>query len=306
MPKAVFSIWWDNTLGPMVGRSYPEEEELGAEEALVIFMGHGTQQEAKIGYTNLSRGLVISLLQSPNCIAVLLEEDDDSAIVERNLIRVAKEMDLNTSSWDKEIKRAFESIHELIEGTTQSQLLENPAVSTLIESMRHGRLDVIRPRLVLKPTVMYPDAMTYLGRDSDEVERILRDLESAGLLIAKTYGRQVSCRQCGPTNVNVILKCPNCSSAELHKVYSIFCPHCRERVHTVVEDDTKEVICQSCKQPIKASALEIVTVEPLCLKCGTATDDPMIVLTCNSCGKDLKDEDILGDTGLAYYLNEDT
>ncbi len=290
----------------MVGRSYPEEEELKAEEALVIFMGHGTQQEAKIGYTNLSRGLVISLLQSPNCIAVLLDEGDDSAVVERNLVRVAKEMDLNTSDWDNEIKRAFESINELIDGTTQSQLLADPAVATLIEIMRHGRLDVIRPRLVLKPTVVYPDAMSYLGKDTEEVERILKDLESAGLLISKTYGRQVACRQCGPTNVNVTLKCPSCSSTELHNVYSIFCPHCKERVHSVVEDDTAEVMCQSCKQPIKASDLEIVAVEPLCMKCGTATDNPLIVLACNSCGKDLKDEDILGDTGLAYYLNEET
>ncbi|MFW9800534.1 MAG: hypothetical protein ACFFD9_08860, partial [Candidatus Thorarchaeota archaeon] len=93
MPKAIFSVWWDNTLGPMVGRAFPEDDPLTSEEALSIFMGHGVNQEAPVGYTKLRRGLVISFLQTPNCIALLLEDEEDSTVVERNLRRLVREMD---------------------------------------------------------------------------------------------------------------------------------------------------------------------------------------------------------------------
>ena len=66
MPKAIYSIWWDDRLGPMVGRAYPETAALTSEEALIIFMGHGVNQEAEVGYSKPQIGLVISYMKPPN------------------------------------------------------------------------------------------------------------------------------------------------------------------------------------------------------------------------------------------------
>ena len=53
VPKAIFSIWWDDRLGPMVGRMYPDVQLLTSEEAVTIFMGHGVNQETEIGYSKI-------------------------------------------------------------------------------------------------------------------------------------------------------------------------------------------------------------------------------------------------------------
>ena len=60
MPRAMFAIWWDDALGPFVGRVWPEDESLTGEEALTIFMGHGVNMEAQIGYTKIPHGLIVS------------------------------------------------------------------------------------------------------------------------------------------------------------------------------------------------------------------------------------------------------
>lgn len=301
MPKAMFAIWWDNTLGPMTGRSYPEDIALKEDEALVVFMGHGTQQEAKIGYTNLSRGLIISYLETPNCIAVLLDEDDDTSVVERNLQRIVSEIDFNADTWDDELKKSFHHLHELIRASSGDELLSDPSITRLIRDMEEERLDSIIPKHTLHLKTRYPNAAEYLGQDIDEVERKLHDLANEELVITKTYGRKVECTSCGSSEVEIVIHCPNCDSKELYNVYSIFCPHCKDRIHSVIEDDITEIICQSCKRPVSVSNLDIISVEPLCKSCGTATDKPKISLKCGVCNRPLEAVDLLGGTGLAYY-----
>ncbi|MCK4483878.1 MAG: hypothetical protein KAU89_03570, partial [Candidatus Thorarchaeota archaeon] len=62
-----------------------------------------------------------------------------------------------------------------------------------------------------------------------------------------------------------------------------------------------EVLCQHCKTPIKVDELAVMAVELLCNKCGTASDEPKVLLVCNVCGRHLKGIDLLSGTGLAYY-----
>lgn len=307
MPKAMYAIWWDDNLGPFVGRTWPEEESLSGEEALTIFMGHGVNMESKIGYTKIPAGLVVSFMEAPNCIAVLLAEDDDPSVIERNLLRIVPTIDFSSSSWDDEIKKAFNGLEEIIKETTGDKLLTNPGVKKLIQDMFEGRLDTIKPQHVLSTIDKYPEAKQYFGADNEEVVRTLKDLEDAGVIIPKTYGRRIECRQCGSSEVKVTLQCPSCGSEELYKVYTVFCPLCSGQFQTVLVDDITEIQCLKCQQAVKVADLSVLEVEPLCNGCGTASEDPKIVLTCATCEKQLKGADLLAGTGLAYipYKSKD-
>lgn len=300
MPKAMFSIWWDDALGPFVGRTWPEGITLSSEEALTIFMGHGVNMEAKVGYTKIPQGLVVSFMETPNCIAVLLEEDDDSAVVERNLLRIVPTIDFASDTWDEEIRKAYEGLCSVIAETSGDRLLATPGIQNLIRDMFEGRIDVLKPQHNLLVTDSYPEAAKYLGQNRDEVVRTLKDLEDAGVIVPRTYGRKIECRQCGSSEVKITLQCPKCSSEDLYKVYTVFCPLCSEPFQTIIRDDLSEVTCQKCKKPVKVSELTVLDVEPLCTACGTATDDPKIVVHCAVCNKQLKAADLLSGTGLAY------
>ncbi len=304
MPKAIHSIWWDDILGPSVGRSYPETEALTSEEALIVFMGHGVNREAEVGYSKLPRGLVISYMKPPNCIAVLLDEEDNTPTIERNVLRLVKYIDFNSDKWDTELQRAFELLNELIDETSGAELLTNPGVMKLVEDMANHRVSAITPKHVLRASVRYPDAHDYLGSDDDEVVRMLKDLEDEMVLESRTYGRRVECRQCGDSDLIIELLCPHCDSVDIHKVYTLFCPKCSNQFHAVMADDIAEVVCLHCKEPVKVGELAILDVEPLCNKCGTASNDPRIVFRCATCGKHLRGADLLAGTGLAYYPKE--
>ena len=302
MPKAIFSIWWDDNLGPMVGRSYPEATPLTSEEAVTVFMGHGVNQESEVGYSKLQHGLVISYMRSPACIAVLVGEDEDTGVVERNLRRLVPHIDFNSDSWDDELAKAFRILHELMKETSGDELLAHPGVKQLVEDLVTGRTDAIRPEHVLRVTHRYPTARDYLGTDDDEVSRLLHDLEDAGVLLSKTYGRSLECRQCGDSNVVIQLLCPKCDSNDLHKVFNVFCPKCSTQFHAVIVDDLSEVTCIHCKTAVRVSDLSVIDVEPLCNKCGTASNDPKIVFLCATCGKKLEGADLLAGTGLSFHF----
>lgn len=301
MPKAIHSIWWDDNLGPSVGRSYPETDNLTSEEALIIFMGHGVNREAEIGYSKLPRGLFISYMKPPNCIAIHLKDDENPTTIERNVLRLVKYIDFNSDTWDAELQRAFELLNELIDETSGAELLTNPGVKKLVEDFAKKRVTSIKPKHVLRASVRYPEAYDYFGTDDAEVVRLLKDLEDENLLESRTYGRRIECRQCGASDLTVELLCPKCDSSDLHKVYTLFCPKCSNQFHAVMMDDIAEVVCQHCKEPIKVGDLSIIDVEPLCNQCGTASNDPRIVFRCASCGKYLRGADLLAGTGLAYY-----
>ncbi|MHA2273748.1 MAG: TackOD1 domain-containing metal-binding protein [Candidatus Hodarchaeales archaeon] len=305
MPKAMFAIWWDDKLGPFIGRTYPEGETLSGEEALIIFMGHGVKQEAKVGYTKLPIGLIVSYMEPPNCIAVLLDENDDSAVVERNLLRLIPHINFSSDTWDNEIKKAYDGLIELIQETSGESLLSAPKIHRLIHDMDAGRVGIIKPRHVLSSIDKYPEAAEYLGQSPEEVVRILEDLEKESVIFPKTYGRRIECRQCGSSEVTVTLLCPKCESDDLYKVYTMFCPFCSDQFQTVLVDELREVRCQKCHDPVKVADLSVVDVEPLCNACGTASNDPKIVLTCAVCNKQLQAADLLAGTGLAYYPEED-
>lgn len=307
MPKAIYSLFWDDTLGPFVGRSFPEEETLGAEEAVVVFMGHGVNLDAssKIGYTKLKRGLIISYLATPNCIAVLLDENDDRSIVERNLLRLVTEIDFTSETWDDEIRKAFHRLNQLIEESSGSGLLSDPRVKRFVDDLKAGRITDVKPMPILRGMDRFPVAANYFGTDEEEVARILRDLENEGYLTAKTYGRRVQCTFCGSVEVGITIVCPSCESSDLHNVYSVFCPKCKAQFHAVIADDLEAVTCHNCKSKVEVADLTVTSVEPLCNSCGTATDEPKISLTCQDCSHQLKPIDLLGGTGLAYYPRKD-
>lgn len=288
----------------MVGRSYPETAALTGEEALIIFMGHGVNQEAEIGYSKPQIGLIISYMKPPNCIAILTNEGENTNTIERNLLRLVKYIDFNSDSWDTELQRAFELLHELIDETSGAELFTNPAVKKLVEDMSKDRVPPITPKHVLRASVRYPAAQDYFGSDDEEVVRMLKDLEDENVLESRTFGRRVECRQCGDSDLIIELLCPHCDSNEIHKVYTLFCPKCSNQFHAVLADDLAEVACLSCKEPIKVGELAILDVEPLCNRCGTASNDPRIVFRCATCGKHLRGADLLSGTGLAYYPKE--
>jgi hypothetical protein len=302
----MFAIWWDDTLGPLVGRASPDGFALTGDEALAVFLGHGVNQEARIGYTNLGRGLVVSLMEAPNCIGVLLDKDEDPQVVERNLVRVAKDIDFNSEDWDTEIQAAFDGLRRLMRSSTYDELLARPEVRRMIDDLVEGRLDALHPRHILRAASTYPAAANYLGSDHEENERTLRDLAAAGLLVPRTYGRRVQCRQCGSSELEVSLTCPSCDSKNLYKVYAVYCSHCGNRTQALIPDDLTEVCCQYCKTPMRVSDLAVLDVEILCQECGRASPDPRIALTCTVCGRRLGNVDILGGTGLSYTSKIDS
>ena len=288
----------------MVGRSYPETAALTSEEALIIFMGHGVNQEAEIGYSKPQIGLIISYMKPPNCIAVLLGPNENTTVVERNLLRLAPHINFDSDSWDTELHKAYDLLHELINETSGPELLSNPSVKRLVEDMSKDRVPAIKPTHILRARVRYPDVNDYFGSDDDEVVRILKDLEDEEVLESRTFGRRVECRQCGDSDLTIELLCPNCESNDIHKVYTLFCPKCSNQFHAVLADDIADVTCLACKEPVKVGELAILDVEPLCNKCGTASNDPKIVFRCATCSKHLRGADLLSGTGLAYYPKE--
>jgi formylmethanofuran dehydrogenase subunit E len=304
VPKAIHSIWWDDNLGPSVGRSFPETDSLTSEEAMIIFMGHGVNRESEVGYSKLQRGLFISYMKPPNCIAIHLNEGENTATIERNLLRLVKYIDFNSDTWDTELQRAYELLNELIDETSGAELLTNPGVKKLVEDFSNDRVIALTPKHVLRASVRYPEARDYFGNDDDEVVRMLKDLEDENVLESRTYGRRIECRQCGESDLTVELLCPKCESNDLHNVYTLFCPKCSNQFHAVLVDDIAEVTCLNCKEPVKVGDLAILDVEPLCNKCGTASNDPKIVFRCATCGKHLHGADLLAGTGLAYYPKE--
>jgi len=302
VPKAIFSIWWDDRLGPMVGRAYPETLTLTSEEAVTVFMGHGVNQETEVGYSKIQSGLVISYMHSPNCLGVLLKDGENSSVIERNLRRLIPYVDFDSDHWDKELEKAFGTLHDLMDETSGEELLLNPGVKQLVGDLLEKRIDAVKPKHVMRATVRYPAAYDSLGSDDDEVARLLKDLEDERVLESKTYGRRVECRQCGDSDLTIELLCPNCQSADIHKVYTVFCPKCSSQFHAVLVDDLAEVTCLNCKEPVKVQDLAVIDVEPLCNECGTASNDPKIVFKCATCGKQLQGADLLAGTGLAYYF----
>ncbi len=304
MPKAIHSIWWDDNLGPSVGRSYPETDSLTGEEALIIFMGHGVNREAEVGYSKLPRGLFISYMKPPNCIAIHLNEGENPTTIERNLLRLVGYIDFNSDKWDTELQRAFELLSELIDETSGAELLTNPSVKKLVQDIVSKRVAAIRPKHILRASVRYPEAYDYFGSDDEEVVRMLKDLEDEEVLESRTYGRRVECRQCGDSDLTIELRCPNCNSSDIHKVFTIFCPKCSHQFHAVMAEDIAEVTCLNCREPVKVGELAVIDVEPLCNQCGTASNDPRIIFRCASCSKHLRGADLLAGTGLAYYPKE--
>lgn len=264
-------------------------------------MGHGVNRESDVGYSKLQRGLFISYMKPPNCIAIHLNEGENTAIIERNLLRLVKYIDFNSDTWDTELQRAFEVLNELIDETSGAELLTNPGVKKLVDDMALKRVSSLIPKHVLRASVRYPDARDYFGTDDDEVVRMLKDLDDENVLESRTYGRRIECRQCGDSDLTVELLCPKCDSKDLHKVYTLFCPKCSNQFHAVLVDDIAEVTCLNCKEPVKVADLAILDVEPLCNQCGTASNDPKIVFRCATCGKHLQGADLLAGTGLAYY-----
>ncbi len=305
MPQAMFAIWWDDRLGPLVGRAYPESIQLSESDALTIFMSHGSKQKAKIGYTKIPIGLIVSIMERPNCIAVLLHDDEDPKVIERNIVRIAEAIDFNSQSWDEEIKKAYEALVELIDETTGESLLTNPNIKRLLQDLYDGRIERLAPKYLLEGTDFYPDASQYLGSDRNEVKRILQDLENVGMISAKTYGRRIECRQCGSSDVIIGLQCNECKSDNIHKVYTLFCPECSHQFHAVLVDNLTEVSCQHCKSSLKVSDLSVTAIEMLCNDCGLASEQPKIVLTCGMCGKYLIGTDLLAGTGIAYEAIEE-
>jgi len=304
VPKAIHSIWWDDNLGPSVGRSYPETDSLTGEEALIIFMGHGVNREAEVGYSKLPRGLFISYMKPPNCIAIHLNEGENPTTIERNLLRLVGYIDFNSDKWDTELQRAFELLSELIDETSGAELLTNPSVKKLVQDIVSKRVAAIRPKHILRASVRYPEAYDYFGSDDEEVVRMLKDLEDEEVLESRTYGRRVECRQCGDSDLTIELRCPNCNSSDIHKVFTIFCPKCSHQFHAVIAEDLPEVTCLNCREPVKVGELAVIDVEPLCNQCGTASNDPRIIFRCASCSKHLRGADLLAGTGLAYYPKE--
>lgn len=264
-------------------------------------MGHGVNRESEVGYSKLQRGLFISYMKPPNCIAIHLNEDENTATIERNLLRLVKYIDFNSDTWDTELQRAFELLNELIDETSGAELLTNPGVKKLVEDFSNDRVSALTPKHILRASVRYPEAREYFGNDDDEVVRMLKDLEDENVLESRTYGRRIECRQCGESDLTIELLCPKCESNDLHKVYTLFCPKCSNQFHAVLVDDIAEVTCLNCKEPVKVGDLAILDVEPLCNKCGTASNDPKIVFRCATCGKHLQGADLLAGTGLAYY-----
>ncbi len=301
MPKAMFAIWWDDKLGPLVGRTYPPDAELSSEEALTIFMSHGVKQKADVGYTKLKKGLFISFMEEPNCIAVLLDEGDDQSAIERNLLRLIPTINFSSRQWDKEIRNAFERLSKLLDQKTGESLLKRPAIRNMLEDMYQGRIKVIKPQHVLWGIAKYPTASQYLGETREEVIRTLEDLNQEGVVVAKTFGRKVQCKQCGSSEITIDLVCPSCGSDDIHKVYQIFCPHCHEQFQAVIPDDLAEISCQRCHESLDVSDLDVSEVELLCMACHSASNQPRIKPECAVCGKELEPIDLLGGTGLAYY-----
>ncbi len=302
MPKAMYAIWWDNTLGPLVGRSTPDGETLSSDEALAIFLGHGVNHEARVGYTNLGRGLIVSIMESPNCLAVLLDDSDDPQIVERSLTRLIGEIDLNSQQWDRQIEMAFKRLLNMINCSSTEQLLARPDVTRLVTDLRTGRIEDIRPRNVMKQMASYPTAKEYINASDTEIEHTLADLVIAGVLIPKTYGRRIQCRQCGSDEVEIVLVCPTCNSKRLETRYALFCPNCNNRTEQIIYDDISEVVCEHCGASISVTDLVVINVEISCLECGRASVDTTIILNCASCGRRMNLVDILGGTGLKFSL----
>jgi hypothetical protein len=264
-------------------------------------MSHGVKQKAEVGYTKLKRGLFISFMEEPNCIAVLLDEDDDQSAIERNLLRLIPKINFSSREWDKEIKKAFEGLKRLLDEKTGDSLLKTPAIRSMLEDMYQGRVDAIKPQHVLSGTAKYPTASQYLGESREEVIRTLQDLEQEGVLVAKTFGRRVQCQQCGSSEITINLVCPSCGSDDIHKVYQIFCPHCHEQSQAVIPDDLAEISCQKCQEFLNVPDLAVSEVELLCMACHSASNQPRIRPECVICSRELEPIDLLGGTGLAYY-----
>ena len=157
-------------------------------------------------------------MKPPNCIAILLDEEDNTPTIERNLLRLVNYIDFNSDEWDNELQRAFELLNELIDETSGAELLTNPGVKKLVEDMSNKRVAAITPKHVLRASVRYPDAHDYLGSDDEEVVRMLKDLEDESVLESRTYGRRVECRQCGDSDLTIELLCPRCDSNDIQKL----------------------------------------------------------------------------------------
>lgn len=299
----MFAIWWDDRLGPSLGRSYPPIE-LSEEEVLNIFMSHGLNSKTSIGYTRISDGLVISYIHKPNCIAVLLDDDDDLEIIERNLMRLVPHIDLASDNWDAEIKQAFDTLNDLIKETTGTNLLTHSDVKEFIRALKSGHIRVIVPEQVLKGVIHYAEAEPYFGNNPDEVVRVLKDLEREKVLVAKTYGRKIECRQCGSDSIRIELRCPKCGSDDIHSIYTVFCPKCSNQFQTVLIDGLTEVRCQKCQEAVKVADLAATNVELLCNSCGMAFEEPRIVLICSVCNHTFSALDLLAGTSVAYHPSD--
>jgi predicted RNA-binding Zn-ribbon protein involved in translation (DUF1610 family) len=188
-----------------------------------------------------------------------------------------------------------------------SELFRRPEVQRLMQALRDGLIEKLRPEFSHKNIVTYPDAMRIMDIQPSQTREVLDRLASAGILIKKLADVRLSCPSCASIGLSLRPECPNCGSSLIKKgetIEHLICGHV-DFLKSFTEPGG--FVCPKCRRSLKSLGLDYRKPGSFykCQSCGDLTSNTKKRFTCGACGHEFLE----GEEGLAeayiYRVNEE-
>jgi hypothetical protein len=182
------------------------------------------------------------------------------------------------------------------------------AVAGLIRQMIEGKIEEIRPVIdsLRASGVSYPQVESMLGKQPDDVIKILESLAAENILTARFYDRVIFCPVCNSMNLRPSVRCPKCASSNIARGRIIEHMVCGKNG---LEEEFLvggKYVCPYCNKPLKFLGTDYrsLGVNYKCRNCGVLSGDIGLKWQCLKCSVSFLDEEAKVQTVNSYIVNE--
>jgi predicted RNA-binding Zn-ribbon protein involved in translation (DUF1610 family) len=177
-------------------------------------------------------------------------------------------------------------------------------VQRLLRALRDGKIEVLEPKFDGEHSISYPAAADVTGASAEELESILNELSSLGVLSSSVVDNVAICLTCGSFRLMIQARCLTCGSPNLLRGVMIEHLACG---HLDLEENFKKgerLICPRCGKTLKTIGVDYRRPGVLyrCLSCGGVSPNPRKRYTCTS-GHSFDEGDLVIREVKSYKLN---
>ncbi|NHV97656.1 MAG: hypothetical protein HA494_07745 [Thaumarchaeota archaeon] len=186
----------------------------------------------------------------------------------------------------------------------RNPVFRREGVQRLLRALRDGVIEVLEPKLDAERGVSYPAAASVTGASDEELEYILRELSSLGVLSSSVVDNVAVCPSCGSPKLLLQIRCPTCGSPNL--VRGVMIEHLACGHLDLEKSFRKEggLTCPRCGRALKAIGVDYRRPGILysCLNCRGSSSNPRRRYTCPS-GHSFDEDDLVVREVNSYRLN---